>query len=1043
MGRWALILTAWVWGLAVAGEAPPEMVHVLELPGGWHYAPTASPPALDKLPDEMQPVDLPHRQGTEPCGLYRLRMAVPAAWATRRLSLTVEAKGATVWAWLNGQALGVRSETALDVRLDVSKAARPGAENELLIAVADTGTLERGGLEACRLEGTTGIAVDGMRATTWVLDGSAIVEVRAAVGNHAVERFEGKLELALEPVTTEERHPVWRRGSDVRLDPGQSATVEQTYEIERPRLWRPDDPALYRLTATVKTRDGKQVVATHVRRLGVRSAQVAQGRWLVNGEWVRLGGVAFQAPGATLLCPQAGQAEAISALLERKPSLPTLLDACDEQGIVVLLDAPAQAAETPGWEESIGELIASCAGRPCVWGWSVDGEQDVLAATVARLREQTPRLPIGRPAPDWAEDAAGFDFVVSRYETRAVRSDNDDYGRRMEDLKRDYPKTAVVCIDAIEPDGPGNRKSVADSVPRRRGEAARRWPISMLFFETERDAALYRIIGEKLRSKHLRPPHHEARLDKETIVVKSRFEGHIESPAAHQLPCSSMIGHRLVWMAGDKAEPVAKGSIELPTIRTRPLEGRGVGGYRKEVEWRAKEPGDLDFRVELQSAAGQVVASHRATLSLKKLKDGKVELKVGPPRAEAPPPAPPTPQPGLAADALVLLDLAKLVNNDGISPQAAKKDGNFDLPRLKSGSTYPADQLPKAGDFTPAKLKTVRFRFPDPADGKPNNVACDGQRLDVPKGVYRRLWLLAAADTHSQEGTGSLAYEGGDEPFALRVTDWCSDAAFGEVEAVRCANRHTWDGQREEKACRIWAVAIDLRDQPLQALVLPKNPHIHVFAATLVRAATAEAVHVRALEGLFDNDGISWRANATDGNFDLPGRRSGDSFIADLLPKAGAAVAVPGNPAVTFRFPDKDDRRRNNAVCDGQRLHLPEDQQAGWTAAWFLGACHDGAQRAAVTFQYEKGADGKGELRLADWCAKPAADEIDVLRTAARHLDDGSEEKIDCGLAAWRIPLDPARKLLSITLPQEKRMHVFALTLTRSQPMSAETKERK
>jgi hypothetical protein len=135
---------------------------------------------------------------------------------------------------------------------------------------------------------------------------------------------------------------------------------------------------------------------------------------------------------------------------------------------------------------------------------------------------------------------------------------------------------------------------------------------------------------------------------------------------------------------------------------------------------------------------------------------------------------------------------------------------------------------------------------------------------------------------------------------------------------------------------------------------------------------------------------------------------------------------------VTFRFPGKDDRRRNNVVCDGQRLHLPEAQQAGWGAAWFLGACHDGAQRAAVTFQYDRGPDGTGELRLADWCAKPAAGEIDVLRTPARHLEDGTEEKIDCGLTAWRIPLDPQRKLLSITLPRNGQMHVFALTLART-----------
>ena len=252
--RTLTFLVAWLGGLAAAASAPPaDTTHVLELPATWDYAPTTSPPDVANLPQDWERVALPHRQGTEPCGLYRLRLPVPAAWARSRVSLGVRASG-VAWAWLNGQELGVRPPTALDVRLDASKAARPGLANALLVAVADAGEADRGGLEACWLEATGAVAVDRLAAEAWCLEGSALVDVHATVGNHTAERFDGKLELALEPAVRDPKHhPVWRRGNDVRLDPDRSTAATHAYEIERPRLWRPGDPFLYRLTATLKT----------------------------------------------------------------------------------------------------------------------------------------------------------------------------------------------------------------------------------------------------------------------------------------------------------------------------------------------------------------------------------------------------------------------------------------------------------------------------------------------------------------------------------------------------------------------------------------------------------------------------------------------------------------------------------------------------------------------------------------------------------------------------------------------------------------------
>ncbi len=306
-----LALTAAV-ACAAAGEAPRDVTHVLEVRGGWEYAPTQAPPALDALPSEWRAVALPHRQEAEPCGVYRTSFAVPAAWAGYRVSLAVRPLGGTVWVWLNGQLLGVRAPSALDVRLDAAKAARPGVSNTVLVAIAAPGDPARPGLAACWLEATGALSIERIAVSTLTLGQGGVADVALDAANCSRERFEGKVELAFEPDDPASNpHPVWRRGSDVRLDPNQSAGVAHSFEPQPPRLWRPDDPFLYRLTATLQTRDG-QPVRQVARRVGLSSVGAAGGRWLVNRECVRVTAVAFAARGVTLLCTQPGQASALA-----------------------------------------------------------------------------------------------------------------------------------------------------------------------------------------------------------------------------------------------------------------------------------------------------------------------------------------------------------------------------------------------------------------------------------------------------------------------------------------------------------------------------------------------------------------------------------------------------------------------------------------------------------------------------------------------------------------------------------------------------------
>ncbi|MBM4040139.1 MAG: hypothetical protein FJ290_16665 [Planctomycetes bacterium] len=860
MLRRLVALLAWVaaveWTAAV--EALRDVTHVLEVRSGWEYAPAQAPPALEQLPAEWSAVALPHRQGAEPCGIYRASFAVPAAWAGYRASLAVRPSGGTVWVWLNGQLLGVRAPSALDVRLDAAKAVRPGVSNTLLIAIAAPGDPERPGLAACWLEATGAVTVERIAVSAWPLGQGSVADVALDAANHSRERFEGRVELAFEPDDpsaslraglASNPHPVWRRGSDVRLDPGQSIAVTHSFEPQPPRLWRPGDPFLYRLTATLQTRDG-QLVRQVGRSVGICSAQAAGGRWLANGECLRVTAVAFAARGATLLCTQPGQASALAQKLggtgilpvagqhrleacATAPSLDELLDFCDREGVLAFLDAPALPPDAPGGRETLAALAAEALRHPCVWGWVAQGDFETAPATRDRLRELTPRLPVGRPAPDLAADAAGFDFLVARFATKPGREDDDGYGRRLDDLVRNADGKVLVVLDRVTE--AGDRGRLDASLDRRSREADRRSLVVVLGFETDRDDALFAIAEKRLSPFTLKEPRHEARMDREAFVLKTRFEVQLASAVAQRIPCYSLADHRIAWRASRADALAGSGVVPLSPAQPRIAEG-GTQPGRGEVEWRTDKAGDVEFVAELQSAAGRVLARHRAKLSLEK-RDGKAELKVQPlDKAEAaPPPAP---------------------------------------------------------------------------------------------------------------------------------------------------------------------------------------------------AQNIECVHLDALAWHFNNDGISWRANPTEGNFDFPSRREGACFVADHLPKRDALVEVPGHPAVTFRFPDKDDRLRNNVLCDGQRLQLAKPYEA-FDAVWFLGACHDGARTALLTIDYEDG-QAQGELRLADWLSKPAAGEIDILRLSAIHTADGKEEARECGLVAWRVPLDPKRKLLAITLPRERNMHVFAATLTRT-----------
>jgi len=184
------------------------------------------------------------------------------------------------------------------------------------------------------------------------------------------------------------------------------------------------------------------------------------------------------------------------------------------------------------------------------------------------------------------------------------------------------------------------------------------------------------------------------------------------------------------------------------------------------------------------------------------------------------------------------------------------------------------------------------------------------------------------------------------------------------------------------------------------------------------------------LEALFDNDAIADARDRADGNFDCPDHAAdipGSVFPAEHLPATGSEFSFSG---IHFLFPSKERGDFNNLACAGQRITVPEGR---YKALHVVGTSENGSFRATLQITYEEG-PAEAELALTDWCQKPSFGERPAFEAECRYTYSSAtqrvvREAIRTHLWLQKIPLDPAKTLRSLTLPYNRRMHLFAATL--------------
>ena len=167
----------------------------------------------------------------------------------------------------------------------------------------------------------------------------------------------------------------------------------------------------------------------------------------------------------------------------------------------------------------------------------------------------------------------------------------------------------------------------------------------------------------------------------------------------------------------------------------------------------------------------------------------------------------------------------------------------------------------------------IPFRIGPRESGRRNAVACRGQRLELPKGNFNRLYLLACSvngDTDGQflvDGQSHLlrmqdwsaflgswdnrVFEGGVPEVSFSINNRLERIATGYIKraplAWFCSHRHQRAGN-DQVYTYSYLFKYTLPLPPgAKTLTLPQNPRIRIFAATVARSDADDLVPVHPL----------------------------------------------------------------------------------------------------------------------------------------------------------------------------------------------------
>jgi beta-galactosidase len=423
-------------------------------------------------------------QERNPVGTYRREFDLPTAWDGRRVFLHFAGVDSALQVWVNGHAVGYSQGSRTPAEFDVTDVVTAG-RNQITVQVhrwCDGSYLED--QDMWRLSGiyrdVTLYSTGAVRIRDFAVrtdldthyrDATLLVEPEidaadgAALAGWTVQAqlFDSDQHSILPQSPMADASSIANRQFDAEIlnqrtpqrGPAQFGRLQAA--VTNPVKWTAETPHLYRLVLTLQAPDGSIAEAVGC-DVGFREVEIADGKFLVNGQPVRLRGVNRHEHH-----PRHGHAISRSTMLRdlrlmkraninavrtaHYPNDPLWYELCDQMGMYVMDEANIETHGVRGWLNQQSNWAAAFLDRvvrmaerdknhASIVCWSLGNESGFgpnLAAAAGWLREFDPTRPIhcegaqGRPRDPDAVD------LVSRFYPRV----NQPYLNPP--LKRDVP----------------------------------------------------------------------------------------------------------------------------------------------------------------------------------------------------------------------------------------------------------------------------------------------------------------------------------------------------------------------------------------------------------------------------------------------------------------------------------------------------------------------------------------------------------------------------------------------------------------------------
>jgi beta-glucuronidase len=365
------------------------------------------------IPADTEAVNLPHTWN-----IGRLHDYLGVAWYFHRFEMPPHAPGshielhfgATFYSarvWLNGRELGRHEGGFTGYSFDITP--RLNATNVLAVRIDNRpgiatipGFAERGAPQARYDWWTYGGMVRDVWLTStgraWVarqeiraskLTDGAVVEDRIFLNNAFTERTPITLKVTAFGPHGEAQASETRA---LAMAPG-ATDIPVALKLAHPQLWSIDQPNLYRMAVEIEDRNHR-ILDDNSDTFGVRSVEIRDRHLLLNGERVRLTGLARHedspweglAETAGTIRHDYDDMKSLHTALTRPVHYPQnslVLDYADRHGILLIPEIPvwqfseAQLSDPRVLaiaEQQMREMIEEAGNHPSIFGWSVANE---------------------------------------------------------------------------------------------------------------------------------------------------------------------------------------------------------------------------------------------------------------------------------------------------------------------------------------------------------------------------------------------------------------------------------------------------------------------------------------------------------------------------------------------------------------------------------------------------------------------------------------------------------------------------------------------